>query len=271
MATVIKYGVAPAHGSVTMLPVVASVGEELLLAYRDLVGSEARLGEALGRRGLRLGASLADQWPVLHDHLHLYGRGLSPAGMLVLGGAPDEGSRHTGIPFTGPSEARRALGLDARGAASSPAGAAFWRAVEVARGASAVTAPLESFFATVHLAHATPFDAPACPERSEASAQHVLRLLARLRPQAVVTVGAHALATLGDALGDQAVRDLARADEGAWSARWPPGSPLRAYPWAQPATSPAFRFRLVPVPDLAGPRASQAYACLSSVLALAWG
>lgn len=253
-----------------MLPVGVSVGEDVLLAYRELVGSEARLGEALARRGLRLGATLADQWPVLHDHLHLYGRGLSPAGMLVLGGAPDEGSRRTGIPFTGPSEARRALGLHAPGSASSPSGAAFWRAVEAARTASSASAPLESFFATVHLAHATPFDAPACPELAEASAAHVLRLLARLRPQAVVAVGPPALATLGHALRDQAVSDLARADESSWAARWPPGSPLRAYPWTQAASPPAFRFRLVPVPALDGPCAGQAYAGLVAVLSHAW-
>lgn len=105
----------------------------LSLAYRDLIGEEARLGETLSRRGLRIGATLADQWTTLHDYLSLYARGLSPAGMVVFGGRPDDGSRVTGIPFTGAVEAREALGLPALGPATSPGGAVFWRAVERAR------------------------------------------------------------------------------------------------------------------------------------------
>ena len=270
MATVIKCDGIAAPGSGTMLTVGASVGEVLLAAYRDLVPAESRLGEALSQRGLRLGATVADQWPVLHDHLQLFGRGLSPAGMLVLAGAPDAGSRATGIPFTGPVEARRALGLDAAGAAASPSGAAFWRAVDAARGPRAADAPIESFFGTVHLAHALPFDAPPCPEATEAGLAHVRRLLGALRPQAVVTVGADPLRVLGRAIGDGNAQDLAATGEDAWQARWPPGSPLRAYPWAQPQGGPPFRFRLVPLPGLDGPRAAQAYAALVPVLAHAW-
>ena len=244
-----------------------SVGEALLHAYRDLVPAEARLGEALSRRGLALRACVADQWPVLHDHLHLYGRSLAPAGMLVLGGAPDAGSRATGIPFTGAPEARRTLGHDARGSTPSPSGAAFWRAVEHGREPHL---PLESFFATVHLAHAVPFDAPAGPERDDAAATHVARLLALLRPQAVVAVGADALRALGRAALDPDVETLAGTEEAAWLLRWPPGTPLSRYPALTVGGARPCRPRLVPVPALHGPHADAAGASLARTLALAW-
>ena len=240
-----------------------AVGDALALAYRDLIGAEARLGEALAKRGIRIGATLADQWPTLHEYLNLYARGLSPAGMLVLGGRPDDGSRATGIPFTGAAEARAHLHLATPGAATSPSGRAFWRAVEAAR-EGAQGAPVESLFGTVHLAHAQPFDFVPEPEVREASAAHVLRMLDVARPQAVVCVGAEPLATLGRALRNQDLVDLAAAKETAWMERWPPGTRLFQYPYAEVAAKQPFRTRVVPVPSLAGQHAGLAEKALAS-------
>lgn len=228
------------------------VGERLALVYRDLIGEEARLGESLSRRGIHIGATLADQWPVLHDFIHLYGRGLSPAGMVVFGGRPDDGSKRTGIPFTGAREARDLLGLAPQDGEASPSAAPFWRAVDAAR----VDAPLESLFGTVHLAHALPFDFTPEPEVRQASAQHVLRVLDATRPQAAVCVGSEALASLGLALGNQDLVELAAARESVWVERWPPGSRLSAYPYAEVPASRPFRMRVVPVPALAGPQSA---------------
>lgn len=241
------------------------VGDELALAYRDLIGAEARLGETLAKRGVHVGATLADQWPTLHDYLSLYARGLSPAGMVVLGGRPDDGSRATGIPFTGSIEARDELGLEVHGASRSPSGAAFWRAVAAAR-AAAQDAPVESLFGTVHLAHAQPFDfgQKEEPEVREAAAAHVLRILTVARPQAIVCVGADALATLGRALRNQDLVALASADEATWVDRWPPGTRLFSYPWAEALANPPFRARVVPVPSLAGQLAAQGERALAS-------
>lgn len=236
---------------------VTGVGEMLSLAYRDLIGEEARLGETLARRGLRIGATLADQWGTLHDYLSLYARGLSPAGMVVFAGRPDDGSRHTGIPFTGAVEARGTLGLPAAGGASSPGGAIFWRAVERAR-SEARDAPIEELFGSVHLAHAQPFDFTPEPEVREASAQHVLRVLTAARPQAAVCVGADALATLGRALRMPDLAELAVAKESVWVERWPPGSRLSSYPWAEVPCDRPFRVRVVPVPALTGPQSAAA-------------
>ena len=242
---------------VRTLEVTRLVGDEMGLAYRDLIGAEAKLGEALARRGIRIGATLADQWPVLHDYLSLYARGLSPAGMVVFGGRPDDGSRVTGIPFTGPDQARELLGLSARGDVASPSGAAFWRAVADAR-AAAQDAPLESLMGTVHLAHAMPFDFNPEPEVREASSRHVLRVLDAARPQAAVCVGAEALAALGRALHNNELVDLAAAKEFTWVERWPPGTRLASYPYAEVPTRRPFRLRVVPVPSLAGPQSAAA-------------
>lgn len=239
------------------------VGELLSLAYRDLVGAEARLAETLAPRGIRVGASLADQWPVLHEYLSLYARGLSAAGMVVFGGAPDAGSRATGIPFTGAREARSHMGLSVPGATQSPSGAAFWRAVTAARDV-ARDAPLESLFGTVHLAHAHPFDFGAHPEAADEAARHTLRVLEVARPQAAVAVGAEALATLGRALRNQDLVDLASGREDAWLERWPPGSRLLQYPYAEVPAARPFRVRVVPVPSLAGPLASAGERALAS-------
>ena len=246
------------------------IGEHLLLAYRELVGAEARLSEALAPRGLRVGASVAQQWPTLHEYLHLYARGTSPAGVLVLGGAPDEGSRATGIPFTGAAEARERLGLSAHGASRSPSGAAFWRAVEHAR-AAAAGAPMESLFGTVHLAHAIPFDYAPAPEVHDESARHVARMLRDARPQAVVAVGVDALATLARALHDADLAQLAAAPEETWVARWPPGTRLLDYPRREVPGDRPFRVRVVPVPALAGAHATSAERALERVLAYAMG
>lgn len=239
-----------------------AVGERLGLAYRDLLGAEARLGETLALRGMRIGATLADQMPVLHDYLSLYARGLSPAGMVVFGGRPDDGSRSTGIPFTGADQARTLLGLSARGSGASPSGPAFWRAVDVAR-AAAQEAPIESLLGSVHLAHAVPFDFSMEPEVREASAQHVLRVLDAARPQAAVCVGAEALATFGRAVQSAAIVDLAGAREAAWVERWPPGTRLSSYPYAEVPVKNPFRVRVVPVPSLSGPQSLAAEKALA--------
>lgn len=245
-------------------------GQDLVLAYRDLPDAEARLGETLSQRGVRVGVSVIDQWPVLQEYLDLYARGLSPAGALVLAGGPDEGSRATGIPFTGPAEAREALGLGATGDARSPGGAAFWRAVSQAQRA-VEGAPVDALFGTVHLAHARPFDLPATArEVRAASSAHVRRLLVSARPQAVVTVGAEALATLGDALGDARFLDLAGAPESSWMARWPAGSRLGAYPIADVPGPRPFRVRVVPVPSLEGPSAEGSVDAIAALLATVW-
>lgn len=225
------------------------VGERLALAYRDLIGDEARLGETLSRRGVRIGATLADQWSTLDEYLGLYARGLSPAGMVVFGGRPDDGSRGTGIPFTGGPEARERLGLQSRAPSPSPSGAAFWRAVDIARAET----PIESVFGSIHLAHAQPFDFVPEPEVREASAAHVLRILDATRPQAIVCIGADALATLGRALRNPTIVDVAGTRETTWIERWPPGTRLSAYPYAEVPCARPYRARIVPVPSLVGP------------------
>jgi uracil-DNA glycosylase len=235
-----------------------SIVEDLLHAHRDLFGAEAKLAEALARKGLRMGASVAAQWPVLHDHLQLYARDLGRAGVLVLTGAPDAGSRHTGIPFVGPADARTRLGLDATGDAVSPSGAAFWEAVR--------DVPLEALFGTLHLAHANPFDAPDDSVVHEAANHHLLGLLDVLRPQAVVTVGAPALAALGSVLVERDLSDLAHSPEAAWVERWPPGTPLLRRPTTEAPLKPPFRFRLVVLPALDGPLAHEACAGLQAIV-----
>lgn len=246
------------------------VGDGLHLAYRELVGAEAKLGEALAPRGLRVGVPLVDQWSTLQEYLDLYGRGHSPAGVLVLAGGPDEGSRRTGIPFTGAPEARDVLGLQAGEGPRSPSGAAFWAAVEKAR-AHVQDAPLESFFGTFHLAHARPFDFPAAPQVRDASARHVARLLTETRPQMVLAVGAEALATFAQAVGSSDLRTLAAAPERAWGARWPVESRPLAYPYVDVPARRPFRTRIVPVPALDGPLAPVAAERLASLFAHAWG
>ncbi|MEA3202017.1 MAG: hypothetical protein QOE90_3445 [Thermoplasmata archaeon] len=240
--------------------VIAQTGvvEDVLVAYRDLVGVEARLAEKLGRQGVRIGASVADQWPLVHDFLQLYARGLARAGALVLAGSPDAGSRATGIPFTGPREARERLGLQIEGETSSPS-ARWWDA--------AAAAPPAALFSVAHLAHANPFDLAPMPAVRDAAATHLTRLLSLLRPQAVVTVGAEALAALGHALGQRDLVDLARAPEDAWLARWPPATPLLRHPLAEVAQRPPFRVRVVPVPALDGPNGHAAEASLRSLVA----
>lgn len=245
------------------MQVNTTVGEQLLLAYRDLVGAEARLGESLARRGIRVGVSVTSQWSTLHEHLHLYGRGLSPAGLLVLAGRPDEGSRLTGIPFTGPAEARERMGLTVEGDERSPLGAPFWDVVELTVG----EAPLETFFGSVHVAHAIPFDYQVVPEVRDAGAQHVVRLLTEARPQAVVAVGQEALATLARGLRHEDLLSLAKADEATWLARWPAGSRLAAYPYAEVPSKRPFRVRVVALPSLTGPHAADTQAALRSLFA----
>lgn len=245
-------------------------GGGLSAAYRELPTAEARLGEALATRGMRVASSIIDAWPTLQEYLDIYARGHSTAGLLVLGGGPDAGSRHTGIPFTGAVEARDALGLAASGDARSPSGAAFWRAVATAQEAAS-GAPVESLFGTVHLAHARPFDCDATvPEVREASARHVLRLLSDARPQVVVTVGREALATLGLALSDARLTDFASVDERVWSERFPAGTPILRYPMADVPVARSFRARIVPVPSLDGALSDAASAQVSRLLAYAW-
>lgn len=242
------------------------VGERLALAYRELIRSEAQLGETLARRGMRVGATLADQWTTLDEYLGLYARGLSPAGMVVFGGRPDDGSRATGIPFTGGPEARDILGLEAPGQARSPSGEAFWRAVNAAR-AKAQDAPVESLFGSVHLTHAQPFDFAPEPEVREASAQHVLRILGAARPQAAVCIGADALATVGRALRNSDLVSLASSGrERAWTERWPAGTRLSAYPYAEVPIDQPFRLRVVPVPSLVGTSAASGEQALADAL-----
>lgn len=233
----------------------------MLQAYRDLVGDEARLADALRADGLRIGASVVAQWPVVHDHLQLFARGFGRAGLLVLAGAPDDASRHTGLPFLGPRDARERLGLDVEGDASSPGASAFWDVVG--------EAPLEALYGAVHVAHACPFDAPDHVATRRAAAKHVLTLLDVARPQAVVALGARALGTLADALGDRDLAGLARAPEASWLARWPAGTrPLRL-PSAEVPARPPFRVRVAPLPDLAGPAAGQAKEALGALLRFA--
>jgi hypothetical protein len=149
------------------------------------------------------------------------------------------------------------LGLTVRGETPSPSGAAFWRTVDAAR-AAAQDAPLETLMGTVHLAHAMPFDFAPEPEVKAASARHVLRVLDATRPQAAVCVGSEALAGLGRALASNELVDLAAANESAWVERWPPGTRLSAYPYAEVPTTRPFRLRVVPVPSLAGPHSGAA-------------
>lgn len=246
------------------------LSEQLLLAYRELIGAEAQVGEALSRRGMRIGATVADQWPVLHEYLHLYARGLSPAGVVVFGGRPDEGSRATGIPFTGSREARERMGLAVKGDSRSPSAAAFWGAVEKAR-VAAGDAPLESLFGTLHLTHAVPFDSPMTPEVADLSRRHVLRVLAEARPQAAVAVGPEALAALGRAVGNLDLVELAAARESTWVERWPPGTRLSGYPYTEVDVGRPFRMRVVPVPSLSGADAERGGRALEGVFSYVLG
>lgn len=236
-------------------------------AFRELFNMEARLAEVLARRGGRIRHSLMEQWPVLEEFLHLYARNLSPAGCLVLGGRPDEGSRHTGIPFTGPVQARERLGLSVKGDERSRAGDAFWMSVEEAQALSS-DAPLESLFGTVLPAHAIPFSSDVhAPETLELSMQHVERLLRETRPQIVVAIGSDALTILGHTTGNEGIEDLARLDEAAWASHWPPGTRMLSYPRAESA---GCRFRVVPIPSLDGSARDVAAASLAHVLHYVW-
>lgn len=245
------------------------VGTGILAAYRDLIASETRLSEELAPQGIRFASSIVDAWPTLHDYLQHYARHLAPAGVVVFGGAPDAGSRMTGIPFTGPRAARDRLGISASGDATSPSEGAFWDAVAVASPV-ADRAPLESLFSTVHLAHARPFDVQATREVRDASARHALRILAETRPQAAVAVGADSLHVLARALGDARVLDVAAIPEDAWCRHWPAGTRLLQYPYVEVPVERPFRMRLVPMPALDGPHADLAVGSLASVLAYAW-
>lgn len=233
--------------------------------YRNLFDAEARLAEVLAQRRGRIERSLIEQWPVLEEFLHLYARDLSPAGCLVLAGRPDEGSRLTGLPFTGPAQARERLELSVTGDQRSRAGDAFWMAVDDARRDEA---PLETLFATLHLAHAIPFSATIhAPEIVEASIAHVTDLLSLLRPQVVVAVGADALTVLGHAARSEALEDFARTPESAWAGHWPPGTRMLAYPRAEAGGA---SFRVVPLPSLEGAEREWAVASLAHVIDYVW-
>lgn len=252
------------------LPAV-DVGRRLLAAYRDLVSAETRVADALARASLPpLASTLMDAWPVLHDFLDLYVRGMAPCGALVLAGGPDEGSRSTGIPFTGPRRARESLALDAPGDAESPAGKAFWNAVTLAR-ERLDDAPLESLFAAAHVAHARPLDgSPDARPVIEASVRHVTRLLSEARPQLVVTVGTEPLRLLARATGDATAREVGLLGEDAWLTRWPPGAKLRDLPWLDVPLARPMRARLAPLPALYGRHSGPASEALAALLRLAW-
>lgn len=246
----------------------AKLGDALVQCHRDLFAIEARLANTLAPRGARVRHSVVDQWHVLEEYLRIYASSLAPAGLLILGGTPDEGSCRTGIPFTGPSEARAFLGLTTDGIGASPSGAAFWGAVLRAQ-AELEDAPLESLFGSTLLAHAIPFDTTSS-ERAplyQAGSEHVRRLLRVTRPQIVLAVGPDALTALGHAADEEALLDLARADEKVWVDHWPPGSRTSAYPFADVGSS---RVRVIPCPSLVGERAEEADAVLSAALRYVW-
>lgn len=244
--------------------------QRLLLAYRALITDESKIAERLAPRGLRIGASIVDQWPTLSDYVSMYAGALAPGGVLVLGGGPDEATRATGVPFTGPARARDVLGLSAPhvGQASHAEGA-FWRAVETASRANG-DAPLDSLFSTVHLAHARPFDAEPDHDVRDASARHVMRLLDDVRPQVTVAVGSEALFVLARALADNRLLDAAAIDEAQWPTLWPAGTRLSQYPYIDVPVARPYRTRLVPVPSLAGPHATPASDALASVFSYVW-
>lgn len=243
---------------------------DLLSAYRDLIPAEAKLADAIARRGIHMRSAVAEQWATLTEYVNLYGSSLSPAGVLVLGAGPDEGSRHTGIPFTGPRFARETLGLSARGDSTSPSEKAFWEAVQRASQMNR-DAPLESFFGTVHLAQARPFDVEATHEVKDASARHILRVLAQTRPQLIVPVGTEPLHLLARATGDTRLLDVASLGEANWPARWGAGMRLLDYPYLDvPLRGRPFRARLAPVPALDGERAGDAIEALTSLFARVW-
>lgn len=250
-----------------LTPARAGLASELDALHRSLFDAEARLAEALAQRRGRIQRSLVDQWPVLQEFLHLYARDLSPAGCLVLAGRPDEGSALTGLPFTGPAQARERLELSVDGGARSRAGDAFWMAVDEAQ-ALHDDAPLASLFATVHLAHAIPFCPTVhTPETVELSIGYVNRLLGVARPQVVVAVGSDALGVLGHATANEALEDLARTPESSWATHWSSQTRMLAYPRAEAGGS---RFRVVPVPALDGPHRELAIATLTHVLDYVW-
>lgn len=243
------------------------MASELDVLQRSLFDAEARLAEVLAPRRGRIQTSLIDQWPVHEEFLQLYGRDLSPAGCLVLAGRPDAASALTGLPFTGPAQARERLELTVRGDERSRAGDAFWMAVDEAQTQKS-NAPLTSLFSTLSLAHAIPFSSTMhLPEVVQASIRYVERLLTILRPQVVVAVGNDALAVLGHAAANEALEDLARSPEEAWAQHWPVGTRMLAYPRAEAGGS---RFRVVPVPSLDGPHRELGIATLVHVLDYVW-
>jgi len=248
-----------------------SMEQRLLQAYRALITDESRIAERLAPRGLRIGASIVEQWPTLSDYLSLYAGSLAPGGVLVLAGGPDDATRATGVPFTGAARARDVLGLSAPAKAgpASAAEAAFWSAVERASRRNG-DAPLDSLFSTVHLAHARPFDVPDDPGVCDASARHVMRLLSDVRPQVTVAVGAEALFVLARALGDNRLLDAASIDESQWARHWPATTRLVEYPFVDVPLAMPYRMRLVPVASLSGPQAEAASAALASVFSYVW-
>ncbi|MFA5860773.1 MAG: hypothetical protein WDA16_03670 [Candidatus Thermoplasmatota archaeon] len=243
---------------------------DLLSAYRDLVPAEAKLANAIAARGIRVRSTVADQWSTLTDYVNLYGSGLSPAGVLVLGAGPDEGSKHTGIPFTGPRFARETLGLGARGDSQSPSEQGFWGAVQRASQLKG-DAPLESFFGTVHLTHARPFNVESTHEVKDASARHITRILTHTRPQLIIPVGTEPLHLLARATGDTRLLDVASVGEESWLAHWGVGMRLLDYPYVDvPLRARPFRARLAPVPALDGAHAAQAAQALTSLFTRVW-
>lgn len=233
-------------------------------------------------RGLALTSPLAARWDVVQDFVDAYCRDLTPAGVLVV--APDPsvgGAVASGIPLTDAIRAREMLSLDCGGTLASPASAEFWRVVDGVRRATGEP-PLESLFASVHLAHAIPFglatrhgEPVSVPHRvhelpalQRASRALLERLLATTRPQVVLCVGRLAFESVA------ACADNAHALGGELALGWERVVLSRAYSLGLAAYPRAdfgsFRARLVPVDALDGPWADHAQETLAGLLRDAW-
>lgn len=246
------------------------VGHRIVEVHRALITTEGRLAEALASSHVHVVHPVAASWITLQDHLQLYARDFVPGGLLMLAGRPDAGSRITGIPFTGPPQAREHLDLSASPGPASASGERFWRSVGHVQ-AAADGAPVASLLGTVMLAHARPLAfSTDVAEVLHAEAMHVRSLLAATRPQVVVAVGPDALTALGAALDDPNWAAIASAHEADWLERWPVRGSLMRHPTSDVPARPTFRTRVVPVPMLCGPHAEEAEAAITRILAYAW-
>jgi hypothetical protein len=257
--------------------------DQLASVVEVLSDPPRELDAEAGKAGFAVLNPYRDRPDVPLGFVETYASRLTPAGVLVVGAAPDAGgSARTGVPFTDERHAHDILGLPTSGRASEETATRFWGLLGEAR-VFAGLAPIEALFSTVHLAHAIPYGvAPAAdPTASVPVERAVLRMPSLERhglAQLAETIQA-CRPTVTVALGEFPYRFVARLarnrlalerlvdEEGfqelALSRRWPEGP----YPWAEFG---GFRSRLVPLAHLRSPLFEHTRANLLHILAEAW-